>query len=112
MQPVSQAWKDSQRKNLVSESFVEISMRMGDPDVQAQAAITTNGQEAIANPRDLLDGTAAPSKDARLEPFLWVLDGSFPLAGEEDTEEHEGFIPRGEEEPLQTADGKIFYSAT
>lgn len=112
MQPVSQAWKDNQRQNLVTESFVEISLQVGDPDAQAQAEITTNGQESISNAQDLLDGTAAPILYATLEPFLWVLDGTRQLVGGEEAEEYEGFLPTGEEEPLGTADGKAFYSAT
>lgn len=112
MQPVSQAWINNQRKTLVSESFVEISMKVGDPNAQANADITTNGQESIANPEDLLDHTAAPVKYASLEPFIWVLDGTFQLVGGENVEEYEEFIPAGETETLITADGKEFYVAT
>lgn len=111
MQAVSQAWKDNQRQNLVSESFIEISMRVGDPLAQASAELADNGHESIANPLDIIADTAAPVKYASLEPGLWILDGTFKLAGDDTEETTEGFIPKEEEEPLVAADGKIFYVA-
>ena len=75
MQPVSQAWINNQRKTLVSQSFVEISMKVGDPEAQAGAEITTNGQEPIANPEDLLDHTAAPVKYASLVSIISMVIG-------------------------------------
>lgn len=111
MQPVSQAWKDNQRETITAESFVEISLRVGDPDAKENAVLSDSGHEAFSSPQDILDGLSAPVKYAALEPGVWVLDGTFQLLGEEEEAEYEGFLPAGEAHPLLTFDGREFYSA-
>lgn len=109
MQEVSRAWKEAQRELLAPESFVEIQLELGDPQAQLAAELADNGHELPATPEDVLPGTAAPVKYASLEPFLWVLDGSFYLLGSDSEEEFEGFIPAGETEALALADGQALF---
>lgn len=109
MQEVSRAWKEAQRELLVPESFVEIHLELGDPQAQLAAELTDNGHELPATPGDVLTGTASPIKYASLEPFLWVLDGSFYILGSDSEEEFEGFIPAGEREALELADGQALF---
>lgn len=54
MQAVSQAWKNNQRKTLVSESFVEISFRIGNPEAQGDAEVTSNGSEFFSTPQEIV----------------------------------------------------------
>ena len=44
MQTVSQAWKNAQEQTLVPVSYVEISLNIGDPDAQADASSSANGE--------------------------------------------------------------------
>lgn len=114
MQPVTQEWKTAQRQTLVPESFVKITMKVGDPDAQGDASLSDNGHAYIARIEDVLAGTAAPIKYATLEPSLWALDGTFrivggsgvkppPLAGQE------AFVPAGDISTLLTADQEEFF---
>ncbi len=113
MVPVSQQWKNVQRDYLVPEAFVEISFRIGNPDAQSDATVTSNGSESFCNPQEIVMETANPIKYAMLEPGLWVLDGTYRIVGgsiETPVGENEGFLPAGEIACMKTKDGEEFYS--
>lgn len=77
MQNVSQAWKDNQNKQLVSESFVEISLDLTDPDASANATASSNMAVALSNMAGIIDDVDnTVSRYVTLEPNLWLLDGS------------------------------------
>lgn len=77
MQKVSQAWKDNQNSQLVSESFVEISLDITDPVSTDDATATDNGAVAFSNTEDII-GTSEEeiTPYATLEQNIWVLDGT------------------------------------
>lgn len=107
MQNVSDAWKQQQKKTLVPESFLEISIKIGDPDAQADAQANDNGHEFYSNIEQVIEETEKnPIKYATMEPGLWVLDGTYRILGAEDiipeppTPEYEDFIPYGETETM------------
>lgn len=78
MQNVSQAWKDNQDGQLVSESFVELSLKLTDPAAYEDATAEHNGSVYFSNEADYVvsevDKNVVPH--ATLERNLWVLDGS------------------------------------
>ena len=77
MQTVSQAWKDNQTETLASESFVEVTLTLTDPDAYENASATDNGHIDISNTSQIVsevDKDIVPY--ATLERNLWVLDGS------------------------------------
>ena len=77
MQTVSQAWKDNQTETLASESFVEVTLTLTDPDAYENASATDNGHISISNVSQIVsevDKNIVPY--ATLERNLWVLDGS------------------------------------
>lgn len=77
MQNVSQAWKDNQNKQLVSESFVEISFDLTDPDASANATASSNGAVTFSNIDGIVDEVDEQVKRyVTLEPNMWLLDGS------------------------------------
>ena len=80
MQKVSNAWKSNQAKTLVSESFVEISLGIADPDSLKDASATDNGAIYISNtPQVVSEVDKAVIPYSTLEQNLWVLDGSRKL---------------------------------
>ena len=98
MQTVSQEWKDNQNQQLVSESFVEISLDMSNPDALTEASVDTTGSTGvlpISNPAHIVDGTDREiTTYATLEQNLWLLDGSrkiIPTSNYEDC----GYIAYG-----------------
>ena len=77
MQNVSQAWKDNQNKQLVSESFVEISLDLTDPNASANATASSNMAIALSNMNGIIDEAYGQvPRYVTLEPNLWLLDGS------------------------------------
>lgn len=77
MQTVSDEWKSNQRKTLVNESFVEVSLDIADPDAIADASSEDNGAIYISNTPQVVsvvDKNVVPY--FTLEQNLWVLDGS------------------------------------
>lgn len=77
MQKVSQDWKDNQNELLVSESFVEVTLTLTDPDAFEDATADDNGAIHISNTDQIVgevDKDIVPY--ATLEKNLWVLDGS------------------------------------
>lgn len=116
MHPVSQAWKNNQRQTLVSESFVEIAFRIGNPEAQADAEVTSNGAEYFATPKEIVEETVnSPVPYATLEPGIWVLDGTRRIVGGDWTPveppivDMDIFIPAGENSAMRTASGDEFY---
>lgn len=110
MQNVSEAWKKQQKKTLVPESFVEISIKIGDPLAQADAQVSDNGHEFFSNIEQTITETEKePIRYATMEPWLWVLDGTYRILGAEDimpeppTAEYEDFIPYGEKDSMLAA---------
>ena len=77
MQNVSQAWKDNQNNQLVSESFVEISLDLTDPNASANATASSNMAIALSNMDGIIDAVDdTVHRYVTLEPNLWLLDGS------------------------------------
>lgn len=77
MQETSQAWKDAQEQTLVPVSYVEISLNIGDPDAQADASSSANGEMPFSDATSLVTGVEQdPVCYATLERNIWVLDGS------------------------------------
>lgn len=77
MQSVSQAWKDNQNKTLVSESDIEISLKMTDPDAYEDAMAEDNGRLFYADTEYIVsDGDKVVTPYTTLERNLWLLDGS------------------------------------
>ena len=77
MQSVSQAWKDNQTKTLVSESDIEISLKMTDPDAFEDATAEDNGHTYFSDVNyTVSDGNKEIHPYATLETNQWLLDGS------------------------------------
>lgn len=77
MQAVSQEWKDNQNQTLVSESNIEISLRVTDPDAYEDASATDNGHTYYADTDYIVrDGDKNIHPYATLETNQWLLDGS------------------------------------
>lgn len=77
MQKVSQKWKDNQNELLTSESFVEVSLKITDPDASKEASPEDNGAIYISNSQQTVnkvDKVIVPY--ATLERNMWVLNGS------------------------------------
>lgn len=93
MQNVSQEWKDNQNELLTSESFVEISIKLTDPDAYEDASAEDNGRVYFANDTDYVVSEVDKNIDPHttLERNLWVLDGSRKIVPESDYGEN-GYI--------------------
>ena len=93
MQKVSQEWKDNQNELLVSESFIELSLKLTDPDAYEDATAEDNGKSHFSDNADYVvsevDKNINPH--ATLERNLWVLDGSRKVLPASDYGEN-GFI--------------------
>ena len=78
MQKVSQEWKDNQNELLVSESFVELSLKLTDPDAYEDAVAEHNGSVHFSDDADYVVSEVNKNIDphATLERNLWILDGS------------------------------------
>ena len=77
MQEVSKAWKDQQKETLVPESYVEITLNVGDPDAQADAASESNGEMPFSDASSLVkEDEKAPVLYETLERNIWVLNGT------------------------------------
>lgn len=95
MQTINRAeeWKNAHRQTILSESFVEVSLDITDPDALADATASDNGAIYISNSKKLTDGvvsTASPY--CTLEQNLWCLDGSRTALPESDYGENNGFV--------------------
>lgn len=77
MQTVSDNWKNIHKRPLLSESFVEVSLDIADPDALADASSQDNGAIYISNSTQLTDGVDdSPTPYCTLEQNLWCLDGN------------------------------------
>lgn len=80
MQSVSDLWKQTQKLNFVPVSYVEIILNVGDPDSQADAQTTANGEEPFSDAGTLTDSYAkSPVRYATLEHNFWGLNGTFKI---------------------------------
>lgn len=85
MQNVSQAWKDNQNKTLVSESDIEISLKMTDPDAYEDASAYHNGVVPFADADYIVsDGDKTICPYVTLERNIWLLDGSREIVPDSD----------------------------
>lgn len=76
MQTVSENWKNVHKRALLNESFVEVSLDIGDPDALADATSQDNGAVYISNSSELTKGVdKTPTPYCTLEQNLWCLDG-------------------------------------
>ena len=93
MQKVSQEWKDNQNELLTSESFVELSLKLTDPDAYEDATAEHNGSVYFSDEADYVVSEVDKNVDphATLERNLWVLDGSREILPINDYGEN-GFI--------------------
>lgn len=94
METVSQAWKQEQQKTLITaESFIEITLNVGDPDSQADAEASDNGASFLSNTAQIVDEVEKnPVKYETLEKNLWVLDGTFKYAPSSGSYGDNGYI--------------------
>jgi hypothetical protein len=85
MQKVSDNWKNEHEELLLNESYVEVSIDIGDPDAIADASSLDNGASYLSDSSLVVDGVErTPPKYATLEENLWLLDGNrkvVPLEG-------------------------------
>lgn len=79
MQTVSQTWKTEQAKKLIeAESFVNVTLVVGDPSAKPDATASDNGHEAISDTAGTTKSTDdLPKRYATLERNLWMLNGTF-----------------------------------
>ena len=78
MQTIGRAeeWKNAHRQTILSESFVEVSLDIADPDALADANPSDNGAIYISNSKNLTNGVdKKPTPYCTLEQNLWCLDG-------------------------------------
>lgn len=93
MQTVSQGWKNNQKQNFVSESFVEIKLNISDPDAQDAATASDNGHIKMSNTAQTVDETEkAPTAYAVLERNSWFLNGTRIIAPATGPYGDEGYI--------------------
>jgi hypothetical protein len=93
MQQVSQAWIDAQQQTLVPESYVEVSLTVGDPDSQADASVESNGDLFLANTADIVtEVEQSPTVFATGELNIWGLDGTAELVPDEAPYGDQGYI--------------------
>ena len=93
MQEVSQAWKTAQEQTLAPESYVEISVNIGDPDAQADATSTSNGEESYSDAENVSSAIQnEPVRYATCERNLWGLDGGVSILPDTEPYGHNGFI--------------------
>lgn len=92
MQTVSDMWKYAHKQSLLNESFVEVSLDIGDPEALADATPSDNGAIYISNSSDLTNGVdKSPTPYCTLEQNLWVLNGGRQSIPESTTKD-EGYI--------------------
>lgn len=114
IEAVSENWKNEQRKTLVPESFVEISIKVTDPDALDDAKASSNGEEYFSTTDEITRDNVEPVKYAMCEPGLWILDGTYHIVGgywepDRTDVEYNIFIPLGYKVALRTTDGEEVY---
>ena len=92
MQTVSDKWKNAHKRTILSESYVEVSLGIADPDALAVATPQDNGAIYISDTSKLTNGVdKKPTPYCTLEQNLWVLDGERKAIGESESND-DGFI--------------------
>lgn len=76
MQSVSAAWKQNQKLDLRSESFVEITYRVLDNAAQEDATLATNGNKPYSDLISVVDGLEKTGFKYATCAGLWILDGT------------------------------------
>jgi hypothetical protein len=85
MQNVSDNWKNSHQRTILNETFVEVSLNIGDPDALAAASAQDNGAIYISDSSKLLsEEDKKPTSYCTLEQNLWCLDGNRKAIPESD----------------------------
>lgn len=80
MQYVSQEWKDIQKKDLVSEFFLQIYYELSDVEALMDASASDNGHEEYSDtPQIISEVVTNIAPYTTLEHNLWLLDGSREL---------------------------------
>ena len=77
MQTVSDNWKNAHKQTLLNESFVEVSLNIGDPEALANVSSQDNGAVYISGTSEVVsevDKIVSPY--CTLEQNLWVLNGA------------------------------------
>lgn len=75
MQNVSEQWKNAHKQTLLNESFVEVSVDIGDPDANADVTEEDNGAVYLSHTPELTVRDKSVSPFCTLEQNMWVLDG-------------------------------------
>ena len=71
MQTVSAEWKQAMLQNIVPESFIEVSYKVGDPNADGQGTVTDNGEWSGATSAEIANGLDKNyRKFATLEPNM------------------------------------------
>ena len=88
MQDVSNNWKNAHKQTILGESFVEVSLDIGDPESVADASVKgakDNGAVYISDSSKLTSGVGkTPTPYCTLEQNLWCLDGNRKAIPESD----------------------------
>lgn len=93
MQQVSQAWVEAQQQTLVPESFVEVSLTVGDPDAQADAAASSNGEQDFSDAAAVVGATdQSPTLFATTELNMWGLNSTAEILPDSAPYGDNGFI--------------------
>ena len=75
MIPVSEAWENLHKQNVLPETFVEISYGAVDDDAQESASTTATNESVFSATHNVTETTAA-QRYATLERNLWALNGT------------------------------------
>ena len=75
---VSESWKEANKRRLLPESFIEISVGVTDADARELVDATSESEATFSNISSIVGeiGTPNAAKYATLEHNLWLLDGS------------------------------------
>lgn len=94
MQEVSAKWNENQKNRIITTpSVLELTISVTDPEAQADASITANGETEFSYATQLTNGVEkANDRYATLERNLWTLDGTFDLLPDSEPYEDCGYI--------------------
>ncbi|MEG1388903.1 MAG: hypothetical protein RSD07_00950 [Angelakisella sp.] len=77
MQTVSPAWKQAHTKAVLPESLLTLSCRIGDPDAQRNAQVSSSQSEPFCHPAEVIvQADKQPTPFTCLEQNSWILDGT------------------------------------
>lgn len=77
MQTVSENWKNAHKRTILNESYVEVSLDVGDPESLADASSQDNGAVYISNTSGIVsDDEKNIVPYCTLEQNIWLLDGN------------------------------------